>query len=106
MVASVGADCLDARALRGVSIVPLIAHAKNKNIPLTSRMNFFPALSSHGVLSIGFANCSFMPFVFLMLGVAGPVGFKVGGAGNVLGPSGRMLASRGAPCAHQSPPLW
>jgi hypothetical protein len=35
---------------------------------VTSWMNFFPALSSNGVLLIGFANCSFAPYVFLMLG--------------------------------------
>jgi hypothetical protein len=68
MVASVGAACLDARALREVSIVLSIAHAKNKNTPVISWMNFFPALSSNGVLSIGFANCSFVPYVFLTLG--------------------------------------
>ncbi len=39
-------------------------------------------------------------------GVAGPVKFGVGGAGSVLGPSGHMLASRGAPCAHCTPTLW
>ncbi len=68
MVASVGAAFLDARALRRVSIVPLIACAKNKNTPVTSWMNFFSALSSNGVLSISLANCSFAPYVFLTLG--------------------------------------
>ncbi len=68
MVASVGAASSDARALRGVSIAPSIDHAKNKNTPFTSWMNFFPDLSSNGVLSIGFANCSFTPYFFLTLG--------------------------------------
>ncbi len=68
MVASVGAACLDARVLREVSIVPSTAHAKNKNTPVTSWMNFFPALSNNGVLSIGFANCSFAPDFFLTWG--------------------------------------
>ncbi len=61
MVASVGADCLDARALRGGSIVPLIACAKNENTPVTTWMDFFLALSSSGVSSFGFTNCSFAP---------------------------------------------
>ena len=52
MVASVGAACLYARALRGVSIVPSNARAKNKNTPVTSWMKFFPALSNDGVLMI------------------------------------------------------
>jgi hypothetical protein len=69
MVASVGAACLDARALRlrGVSIVLSTACAKNKNSPVTSWMKFFPALSSYGVLSIGFVDHSFAPYVFLTL---------------------------------------
>ncbi len=66
MVASVGAACLDARALRGVSIVPSIACAQNNNT--LARINFFPALSNNGVLSIGLANFSFASYVFLMLG--------------------------------------
>ncbi len=38
--------------------------------------------------------------------MAGPVEFGVGSAGNILRPSGRTLASRGAPCALCSPILW
>ncbi len=68
MVASVEAACLDVRALRGVSIVPSTACARNKNTPVTSWMNFFPALSNNGVLLIGFANCSFAPYFLLMCG--------------------------------------
>ncbi len=41
------------RALRGVSIVPSTVCAKNKNTPVTSWMNFFPALSNEGFLLIG-----------------------------------------------------
>ena len=68
MVASVRAACLDARALRGVSIVSSTAPAKNKNTPVTSWMNLFLALSNNGVLLIAFVNCSFMLYVFLRLG--------------------------------------
>ncbi len=82
MVASVGADCLDARALRGVSIVPLIAHAKNKNTPVTSWMNFFPGLSSSCVLLIGFTNCSFALYVFLTLGCGWSCWIQGGGCWN------------------------
>jgi hypothetical protein len=48
------------KGTEGVSIVPLIPHAKNKNTPVTSWMNFFPALSSN-VSSIDFTNCFFAP---------------------------------------------
>jgi hypothetical protein len=68
MVASVGAACLDARVLRGVSIVPSTACAKNKNTPVTSWTNFFPALSNNDVSSIGFIHCSFALYFFLMWG--------------------------------------
>ena len=67
MVASSGAACSDARALRGVSIVQSTACAKNKNTPVTSWMDFFLALPNNGVSSIGFTNCSFAPYVFLTL---------------------------------------
>ncbi len=68
MVTSVGVACLDARTLRGVSIVPSVARARDKNTSVTSWMKFFPALSSNGVLLIGLVNCSHAPYVFLTLG--------------------------------------
>jgi hypothetical protein len=68
MVASVREACLDARVLRGVSIVLLTARANNKNTPVTSWMNFFLTLSNKEILLIGFANCSFVLYFFLMQG--------------------------------------
>ena len=61
IVNSVGLACSDARVLRGVNMVPSTALAKNKNTPVTSWMNLFPALSSAGALSGGFAYCTFAP---------------------------------------------
>ncbi len=104
MVASVGADCSEARVLRGVSIVPSTALARNKKTPVTSCMNFFPALSNVGVLLSSLANCSFAPYFFFTWGWGLFCQNRgEGGVGNVLGPSVRMLALRGAPCAYRSP---
>ncbi len=61
IVSSVGLACSEARALRGVNIVPLTAWDKNKNTSVTSWMNFFLALSSCGALWGGFAYCTFAP---------------------------------------------
>jgi hypothetical protein len=69
----------DARVLRGVGIVPSTAHAENKNIPVTAWMNFFPDLSNNCVSLIGFANCSFAPYVFLTLRCGWPCWIRGGG---------------------------
>ncbi len=45
MVASGGADCLDARALMGVSIVPSIACAKHKNTPVHHKPKYGDTLT-------------------------------------------------------------
>ncbi len=63
MVASVGAACSDARVLRGVSIVPSTAHAKNKNTPVISWMNFFLALSNKGF-------CQLVSHIVLLLHIS------------------------------------
>jgi hypothetical protein len=68
MVASVWVDYSEARALRGVSIVPSTALARNKKSPVTSCMNFFLALSSVRVSLSGLANCSFVPYFFFLWG--------------------------------------
>ncbi len=59
IVNSVGLACSDARALMGVNMVPSTALAKNRNTPVTSWMNFFPAFSSTGASLGGFVYCSF-----------------------------------------------
>jgi hypothetical protein len=61
MVSSVGLACSDANALIAGNNLPLIARAKKRNSPITSRMNLVPTFSSFGE-SFGDASyCALAP---------------------------------------------
>jgi hypothetical protein len=78
---SVGAVCLDAKALSGVSIVKSTARARYRNTPVTFWINYFPALLSGGVSLCGFACWTFAPYCFLTCGCGwscGTIGGDVG----------------------------
>ena len=84
-------------------MVPSTALAKNMNTPVTSWMNLFPALSSAGASSGGFAYCTFAPYVFLIPGCGWFCGFMGGDAGNAGVPFGYMLALTDALFVPRSP---
>ena len=98
--------CLDARALGGWALFHWLL------VPKTKTLLFLLGLTSFWLCLI-MVLCWLVLWIILLRcmsswcwGVAGPVGFGVGGAGNVLGPSGCTLAPRGAPWALRSPTLW
>ena len=71
-------------------MVPLTAVAKNKNTPMTSWMNFFPAFPSAGASLGGFAYCTyaFCPISLLDAGVQLVFRYHEGGdAGSAEAPS-------------------
>jgi hypothetical protein len=63
-VFSLGAACLDTRALSGVSIVKSTARTRYRNTPVTSWINFFPALLSGGGVVVWLCILDFCPVLF------------------------------------------
>ena len=66
---SIGADCSEARALRGVSMVESTALARNKNTPVTSWINFFAQFVEWDGVVVCRRMLHFCPICFMNVGV-------------------------------------